>query len=45
MTTMNMSLFKLYSEGKISQDSAVSYSDNKIEIEQMMRGIYHGTSL
>ncbi|MBQ8458979.1 type IV pilus twitching motility protein PilT [bacterium] len=43
MTTMNMSLYRLFTEGKISQEVAVSYSDNKSELEQMMRGIYHGT--
>lgn len=43
MTTMNMSLYKLYTEGRISQDVAVTYSDNKSELEQLMRGIYHGT--
>ena len=44
MTTMNMSLYKLFNEGKISQEIALQYSDNKSELEQMMRGIYHGTS-
>ncbi len=43
MITMNMSLFKLYQEGKISKETAIDYSDNKSEIEQMMRGVYHGT--
>jgi twitching motility protein PilT len=45
MTTMNMSLFKLYDEGKISKETAIAYSDNKQEIEQMMRGIYYGTGV
>ena len=44
MITMNMSLYKLYQEGKVTQEMAVTYSDNKSELEQMMRGIYHGTS-
>ena len=35
---------QLYNEGKISQETALTYSDNKSELEQMMRGIYHGTS-
>ena len=43
MTTMNMSLFKLFNEGIISQEVALGYSDNKSELEQMMRGIYYGT--
>ncbi len=38
-----MSLFKLYNEGKISQDVAVDYSSNKPEIERMLKGIFHGT--
>jgi twitching motility protein PilT len=45
MTTMNMSLFKLYDEGKITKETAIAYSDNKQEIEQMMRGIYYGTGV
>ena len=28
----------------IIQETALTYSDNKSELEQMMRGIYHGTS-
>ncbi len=44
MTTMNMSIYKLYKEGKISQETAITYSDNKSELEQLMRGIYHGTT-
>ncbi len=44
MITMNMSLYKLYEEGKVTKEMAIAYSDNKQELEQMMRGIYHGTS-
>ncbi len=43
MQTMNMSLFKLYKEGKISKETAIESSENKTEIEQMMRGVYQGT--
>lgn len=43
MMTMNMSLYKLYKDGKISKETALEYSDNKQEIEQMLRGVYHGT--
>ena len=43
MTTMNMSLYNLYNEGKISKEVALTYSDNKSELEQLMRGIFHGT--
>ena len=45
MTTMNMSLYKLYNEEKISKETALTYSDNKPELEQLMRGIYHGTGM
>ena len=34
MTTMNMSIYKLYNEGKISKETALSYSDNKSELEK-----------
>jgi twitching motility protein PilT len=43
MVTMNMSLFALYDEGKISKETAIAWSDNKTELEQMMRGVYYGT--
>lgn len=43
MVTMNMSLFRLFEEGKITQNTAIYYSDAKSELEQMMRGVYHGT--
>ncbi|MDY6383792.1 MAG: PilT/PilU family type 4a pilus ATPase [Cyanobacteriota bacterium] len=45
MTTMNMSLYKLYEDGKITQETALYYSDAKQELEQMMRGVYHGTGV
>ena len=43
MITMNMSLFQLIKEDLISKDTAIEASDNKVEIEQMLRGAYHGT--
>ncbi len=43
MITMNMSLYKLLNEEKISKEVAIYYSDNKSELEQMIRGAYHGT--
>lgn len=43
MLTMNMSLFKLAQRNIITQEEAISQSDNKNEIEQMFRGVYHGT--
>ncbi|MBR1424192.1 PilT/PilU family type 4a pilus ATPase [bacterium] len=45
MTTMNMSIYKLYQEGKITKETAIEYSDNKHEIEQMIRGVYRGTGM
>ncbi len=45
MITMNMSIYKLYQEGKISKETALTYSDNKTELEQMMRGVYRGTGM
>ena len=45
MTTMNMSLFKLYKAEKISKETAILYSDNKTELEKLIRGVYHGTGL
>lgn len=45
MTTMNMSLYKLYTEEKITKEIALTHSDNKPELEQLMRGIYHGPGM
>ena len=44
MITMNTSLYQLYKAGIISAESAVMASDNKNELQQMMRGMYHGVS-
>jgi twitching motility protein PilT len=43
MTTMNMSLYNLYKDGKITKETALTYSDSRQEMEQMLRGVYHGT--
>ena len=43
MITMNTSLYKLYEQDLISEEVAISYSDNKTELQQMLRGVYHGT--
>ncbi len=42
LVTMNASIYSLLKHGIITQDTAIDYSDNKNEIEQMIRGIYHG---
>lgn len=44
MLTMNTSLYKLYKDGIISQEDAIANSDNKNELKQMIRGVYHGTA-
>ncbi|MBP3820142.1 PilT/PilU family type 4a pilus ATPase [bacterium] len=45
MTTMNMSLYRLYKDDKITKEMALAYSDNKSELEQLIRGVYHGTGV
>ena len=42
---MNESLLKLYNDGLVSKEIILSNSDNKIELEQMLRGAFHGTGL
>jgi twitching motility protein PilT len=43
MITMNSSLYRLYEQGLVSDEVALAYSDNKQELQQMFRGVYHGT--
>ena len=43
MITMNASLYRLYEQELITEDVAMSYSDNKNELQQMFRGVFHGT--
>lgn len=40
MNTMNMALFDLYSQGKITAETAAAYSDNENELRQMFRGVH-----
>lgn len=42
MITMNESIYKLYEQGLITEEVALEYSDNKTELQQMIRGAYHG---
>ena len=42
LSTMNSSIYALFKYGLITKETALDYSDNKIEMEQMLRGIYHG---
>lgn len=44
MLSMNMSLHKLVMDGIICEDEALEKSDKKNELQQMLRGVYHGTS-
>ena len=44
MISLNISLFNLYKSGIISKENALYFSDNKIELQQYMRGAFHGTS-
>ena len=44
MITMNMSLYNLYSDGLVSEEVALEYSDDKNELSQMFRGVFRGTS-
>lgn len=43
MVTMNMSLYKLAQRDLITQEEALSKSDNQTELQQMFRGVFHGT--
>ncbi len=45
MITMNTSLYNLYKDEKISKETALAYSDSKSELEQMIRGVYHGPGM
>ena len=42
LVTMTSSIYALLKHGLITKDTALNYSDNKNELEQMIRGIYHG---
>ncbi|MBR6297976.1 MAG: PilT/PilU family type 4a pilus ATPase [Candidatus Gastranaerophilales bacterium] len=40
ITTMNMALFSLYQKGMITKETAMEYSLERVEMEQMLRGMY-----
>ena len=42
MITMNMSLYNLLSNGFITEEIALEFSDNKTELVQMIKGAYSG---
>ena len=43
MITLNDCLFKLVQDNSISQETALTASNNPNELRQMFRGVYHGT--
>lgn len=43
MITLNMSLYNLVEADLITQEEALDKSDNKNELQQMFKGVYHGT--
>lgn len=44
MMTMNMSLYYLVEKDLISEEEAMEKSDNKIELQQLFKGVYQGTN-
>jgi len=44
MITLNMSIYELYMRGYISESTALTATDNKNELQQLMRGAYHGAN-
>ncbi len=43
MITLNSSLYHMAKNGIITEEVAIDTSENKSEIQQMFRGVYHGT--
>lgn len=43
MLTMNMSLYNLVQDDLITKEEALEHTDNKMELQQMFRGAFHGT--
>lgn len=43
MMSLNMSLLKLTKTGLISEETAISYSNNPNEMQQMIKGMFHGS--
>ncbi len=44
MFTLNSSLYNMLKSGKITNEIALEYSDEKVELQQMMSGSYRGTA-
>ena len=43
MITLNASLFQMAKQGLITEEVAIETAENKAELQQMFRGVYHGT--
>lgn len=44
MLTMNMALHELVENGLITEEEAMEKSDKKTELQQIFKGVYHGTN-
>jgi Tfp pilus assembly ATPase PilU len=44
MQSMNLSLFNHYQESTITLEDALAFTDNENELQQMVRGAYHGST-
>lgn len=44
MISLNQSLYNLFKNGIITKENALYFSDNKIELQQYMRGVYSGSN-
>ena len=44
MFTLNSSLYNMLKSGKITNEIALEYSDEKVELQQMISGSYRGTA-
>ena len=45
LVTMNMSLFDLYQRGIISENTALEYSLEKVEMNQLLKGMQKGIAV
>ena len=43
MSTLNNAIYNLYRTDKITKEVALEYSDDKVELNQMMSNSYRGT--
>ena len=45
MTTMNNSLYELLQKDLVSEEEAISMSENPLELQQMIKGVFRGTKM